>query len=334
MDRRPSTIENEDNRIPVLIDCDPGHDDAIALMLAFGCGMLDVLGVTTVAGNGTGLNTYNNARRILSFLGETEVPVGRGADRPLLRPLVTAQSVHGETALGGIILPDPREGGSAATTALDLMTEVLRAAAMEDDARRGDGVFGRKVTLIATGPLTNVAIMLLARPELKAGLDGIVLMGGAVGQGNWTPSAEFNIHVDPEAAKIVFESGLPITMIGLDVTHKAVIYLSEIESLRTLGRVGKTAAELLDFYWTSYRKKGFPGCPIHDAVAVAHVVLPGLVRTKSCRVDVETRGELTTGRTIADFSDRVMPNCRVGLDIQRERFIRALMDSVRALSQP
>ncbi len=338
-----SSAKDAGARIPVLIDCDPGHDDAIALMLAFGSGALNVLGVTTVAGNGTGPNTYRNARRILALLGESRVPVGRGSDKPLLRPLVTAPSVHGKTALEGPHMPDPDDTSeSAGLTALDLMTRVLRPVAQKGTAlaqaegegalQANDSVFGRKVTLIATGPLTNVAIMLLARPELKAGLERIVLMGGAVGAGNWTPSAEFNIHVDPEAAKIVFESGVPITMIGLDVTHKALIYPSEVESLRVLGAVGKVAAELLDFYSVFYHGKGFTGNPIHDAVAVAHVIRPGLVTTMPGGVKVETRGELTSGRTVADFSEDAVSNCEVGLDIDREQFIQMILDSVRTLS--
>ncbi len=311
-------------------------------MLAFGSGKLDVLGVTTVAGNGTGRNTYRNAIRLMALLGAHQIPVGRGSDKPLLRPLVTAQSVHGESALDGPELPEvdlssdtsygfPHSSSHGSPlAALDVMTGVLRGAVPPFLLEPGD--FGpQKVTLIATGPLTNVALLLLARPELKAGLERIVLMGGAIGAGNWTPSSEFNMHVDPEAAKVVFESGVPITMIGLDVTHKALIYPTEVETLRTLGVVGKVAAELLDFYSVFYHGKGFEGNPIHDAVAVAHVLRPGLVATKPCKVGIETRGELTSGRTVADFSENASPNCEVGLDIDRAQFIQMVFEAVKEL---
>ncbi len=329
-------------RTPVLIDCDPGLDDALAMMLAFGTDRLDVLGVTTVAGNSAGEDTYRNARRLLSMLGKSSVPVGRGSDRPFLRPLVTAREVHGETGMGGLRL-SPAGGGSETdeATAIDLMTGILRKASQtglclgkaNDERELQDvSIVGRKVTLIATGPLTNVAILLLAKPELKAGLERIVLMGGASGAGNVTPSAEFNIYVDPEAASIVFESGVPLTMIGLDVTHKALVYPSEIERLRTCGTIGKLAAGFLDFYAASYWERGFEGLPVHDAVAVAHVILPDLVTTRPGRVQVETAGELTRGRTVVDFCKTVTPNCGVGVGIDRERFVRLLLDSVGTLA--
>ena len=219
----------DDAKIPVLIDCDPGHDDAIALMLAFGSGRLDVLGLVPWP-NGTGANTHRNARKVLSTgRGRSH---RRGADRPLLRDLITAPSVHG-ASLDGPKLPEVPEVGKP-VQAIDLITGVLSG---NDD---------RRTVWIATGPLTNVAIALLAKPHIKDNIERIVIMGGSTGAGNWTPSAEFNIHVDPEAAKVVFQSGVPLTMIGLDVTHKALVYPDEVERMRASGRVGKVAAELLD----------------------------------------------------------------------------------------
>lgn len=318
------------SKVPVLIDCDPGQDDAIALMLAFGSGCLDVLGITTVAGNGEGLDTYRNARKILTLL-DADVPVGRGSDRPLLRRLVTAPSVHGPTALGGPKLPEPPDRVSH-IAAIDLIGEVLT----RPNAFLANGDLetpGRRITWIATGPLTNLALALLARPEIKDNLERIVLMGGAVGVGNWTPSAEFNIYVDPEAAKVVFQSGVPLTMIGLDVTHKALVYPDDVENIRTAGKIGKIAAEFLDFYSRSYRSQGFKGNPVHDAVAVAHVIDDSLVFTRRATVDVETHGEFTTGRTVADFSleAEAAANCHVGLDIDREAFVRLLYSAIRSL---
>lgn len=308
-----------DKKIPVLIDCDPGHDDAVALMLALGSGKLDVLGVTTVAGNSTGPNTYKNALKVLSFIG-ANVEVAKGADRPIMRPLTVAPNVHGKSGLDGLILPEPKIKGSA-RSAFDLISEILLKSS-------------EKVTLIPTGPLTNIAIALLARPEIKKKIERIVLMGGAALEGNWTPAAEFNIYVDPEAARIVFESGVPITMIGLDVTHKALIYPDEIEAMRRQGRVGKVIAELMDFYSIFYQKEqGFKGNPIHDAVAVATVFAPDIVSTRHLHVDVETCGEFTLGRTVVDFTGVTgkEPNSDVALDIDRERFINMIFDAVNTL---
>jgi len=307
-------------KIPVIIDCDPGIDDAVALALAFGCGKLDVLGVTTVAGNSSGENTYRNARRFLSFIG-ADVEVARGADRPILRQLVTAPQVHGETGLGGLGEPEDEELHASGRSAFDLITETLLS-------------HPGKVTLVPVGPLTNIAIALLAKPEIKHKIEKIVLMGGAALEGNRTPAAEFNIYVDPEAARIVFESGVPITMIGLDVTHKALIYPDEIEALRKHGRIGKTVAELLDFYGVHYRKR-FEGNSIHDALAVAAVFEPDIVSTRHLNVCVETSGEFTLGRTVVDFRGVTgrEPNCHVALGVDRERFIELIFNAVENLEQ-
>ena len=307
-------------KIPVIIDCDPGIDDAVALAQAFGCGKLDVLGVTTVAGNTTGKNTHRNARKFLSFIG-ADVEVARGADKPILRPLVTAPQVHGETVLGGLGEPGVEDPDASGRSAFDLITDTLLN-------------HPEKVTLVPVGPLTNVAIALLAKPEIKRKIEKIVLMGGAALEGNRTPAAEFNIYVDPEAARIVFESGVPITMIGLDVTHKALIYPDEIEALRRFGRIGRTVAELMDFYGNHYRKR-FEGNPIHDALAVAAVFEPDIVSTRHLSVCVETSAEFTLGRTVVDFRGVTgrEPNCHVALGVDRERFIELIFNAVKYLEQ-
>lgn len=304
---------------PVLIDCDPGYDDAVALMLAFGSG-LDVLGVTTVAGNAAGADTYRNALKILSFLG-AQVKVGRGADKPLLRDLVVATNVHGESGLGGPCLPEP-ELPDQAQSALGLITGTIESCPGE-------------VTLIPTGPLTNVATALLARPDLREKIRSIVLMGGAAYEGNVTPAAEFNMYVDPEAARIVLHSGVPVTMIGLDATHQTLIYPDEIEKLRSMGGAGKIAAELIDFSSPFHRKQGFSGNPVHDGLAVAAVVDPGVVSLESLYVDVELRGEITAGRTVMDFRGVTgkAPNCRVALKVDRDRFIRMLFEAMASLNR-
>lgn len=304
-------------KIPVIIDCDPGHDDAIALMLAFGCGRLDVLGVTTVAGNTVGENAYRNALAVLSLIG-ADVPVARGADAPILRPLYTSRDVHGESGLDGLPVPPGLKGGGL--TAVEFLSETLRSSVT-------------KITLVPTGPLTNIAILFLAFPDVKEKIERVVLMGGVAGQGNVTPSAEFNIFADPEAARIVFHSGVPITMIGLDATHKALVYPNEVEEMRRIGRVGAVAAGLMDFYSRAYKARGFEGTPIHDALAVAAVFDESVVKTQYARVDIETRGEFTAGRTVVDFRGAAgrEPNARVAVDVDRDRFMHLLMTAISAL---
>lgn len=307
-------------KIPVLIDCDPGHDDAVALMLAFGSGKLDVRGVTAVAGNGTCPNTYKNALRVLSLIG-ANVEVAKGADAPILRPLVTAPNVHGESGLDGPAAKEPTLKGSS-RSAVELIVDTLKKSS-------------EKMILIPTGPLTNIAIAFLAYPEVKQKIERIVLMGGAARESNWTPAAEFNIYVDPEAARIVFESGIPITMIGLDVTHKALIFPDEVERLRKTGPIGAYIGELMDFYSVFYRSQGFKGNPIHDALAVAAVFKPDIVATKYLHVDVETHGEFTLGRTVVDFGGVTgkPANCDVAVDVDRDTFIKMIFDAVETLEK-
>ena len=306
-------------KIPVVIDCDPGYDDAIALMLAAGCGQLEILAVTAVAGNGPVDSTYRNAARVLSFLG-ADVPLGKGRPRPLLGDLVTSASVHGKSAMDGIALPDPVLPETP-PAAFDVLTGTFLDAP-------------QKVTLIATGPLTNVAVALLARPEIKEKIERIIWMGGAIAQGNITPSAEFNAYVDPEAAQIVMDSGLPLTMVGLDVTHRALIFPSQFEELRQLGRAGELAAEILRRYWVAYERRGFSGVPIHDATAVAATFAQGLIKTQKARVDVELSGGHTRGRTVVDLAGITgrEPNCYVAVDINREMFLEILLSGIRGLA--
>lgn len=305
-------------RKPVIMDVDTGHDDAIALLMAFASPELDVRAVTVVAGNQTLDKTLRNTLRILTLAG-IQAEVAAGADRPLLRPLVTAPEVHGESGLDGPSLPEPAFAPSP-RKAWDAIIDIVRNSP-------------QKVDLIPVGPLTNIALALRAAPDITANIGRITLMGGAGREGgNITPVAEFNIMVDPEAARIVFQSGVPITMIGLDVTHKAQLYPSDTEILRAMGgRVPTAVAELMDFYSQYHPRFGFKGSPMHDPCAVAAVLDPSLITTQKLYVDVETRGELTAGQTVVDFRGRTgrPANVDVGLDIDRERFVKMLFEAIR-----
>lgn len=304
---------------PVVIDCDPGHDDAIALLLALASPELELLGVTTVAGNQSLEKTTANAIRVLELVERGDVPVAAGAARPLVRELVVADWVHGESGLDGPALAAP-QAAPAGLHAVDFL-----AGAVESSPA--------PVTLVATGPLTNVALFLARYPEHAARLARIVSMGGAIAEGNVTPAAEFNVWADPEAASRVFASGLDVTMIGLDVTHRALLLPEHAESLRATGSPGAFVADLLDFYHRFHEQTyGFPGSPIHDAVAVAHAVDPSLVTTLERHVAVECASELCRGRTVVDLWRRTgnPPNARVGVEIDAERFLTLLVDRISA----
>jgi inosine-uridine nucleoside N-ribohydrolase len=298
---------------PILIDCDPGHDDAIALLLALASPEVELLGVTTTHGNQTLEKTTANAIRVLEAAGRGEIPVAAGADRPLVRELYVADYVHGETGLDGPALPPP-QARPVEQHAADFLTERL----------------GPGVVLVPTGPLTNVALALErgARPER------IVLMGGAIGEGNVTPAAEFNIWADPEAADRVFRSGVDVTMVGLDVTHQALFGPDRVERLRGGDRIGQLVAELFDFYGIFHRETyGWPGSPVHDAVAVAHVIRPDLLETVLCGVVVDTGGELSRGRTNVDRWSRMgwEPNAHVAVSIDAPAFLDLLVERLISL---
>lgn len=302
---------------PIIIDCDPGHDDAIALLLAFAKPeLVKVLAVTIVAGNQTLEKTVLNALKVLSFAGiECEVAAGYG--RPLLRPLEIAPEVHGESGLDGPSLPEPK---FKASTKHGVQTIIDQVRASKE-----------KVTLVPTGPLTNIGAALLGAPDIKDNIERIVLMGGAAREGNWTPAAEFNILVDPEAASVVFQSGVPITMIGLDVTHEAQVMASDVDFLLNSGKkVGVMVGELLQFFGEFHKTMGFAGMPLHDPLAMATVLDPTLVETKHLPVRIETQGQYTTGRTVVDFYGVTgeKPNVDVALKVDRDRFVQMILDAM------
>ncbi|MGE6168238.1 pyrimidine-specific ribonucleoside hydrolase RihA [Aeromonas media] len=307
--------------LPVILDCDPGHDDAIALILALASPELKVLAVTTSAGNQTPDKTLNNALRILTLLGRHDIPVAAGAPKPLMRELIIADNVHGESGLDGPTLPDPAFAPQA-MTGLELMAKCLRESP-------------EPVTLVPTGPLTNIALLLAAHPELKSKIGRIVLMGGAAGAGNWTPAAEFNIYVDPEAADMVFSAGIPITLCGLDVTHQAQVMDEDIARVRAIPNpVAQCVADLLDFFMIYHRdpKWGFAGAPLHDPCTIAWLLAPALFHGQDCWVGIETQGRHTVGMTVVDrYGLTGRPaNARVLLGLDRVGFIELLVGRLRA----
>ena len=303
---------------PIILDCDPGHDDALAIVLALARPELRLLAITTVAGNAPLDRTTRNALRVLTLLGRSDVPVAAGADRPLVRDPWVPIEFHGDSGLDGADLPEPAVG-PAGLTAVELTAGLLRDAA-------------EPVTLVATGPLTNVALLLRAAPALRERIGSISLMGGSLGAGNTTAAAEFNIWADPEAAAIVFESGIPIRMSGLDVTHQALVLPADIARLEGLGtRPGRVFADLMRFFAIHHRDRyGWDGPPIHDAVAVAWLVDPTLVAGRALRIDIETAGVHSRGRTVADeegLSGRPV-NAEVGVSLNRERLIDMVVAAV------
>ena len=251
---------------PVIIDCDPGHDDAMALLLALASPELEVVAVTTVAGNASLEKVTTNALKVLDVAGRADIPVAAGAERALLHPARTADEVHGATGLDGPDLPEPSRAAEP-IHAVELLAQKLRE---------------RPLTLIPTAPLTNIALLLAIHPELHERIERIVLMGGAWGIGNVTPSAEFNIWCDPEAAYRVFTSGIDTTLVGLDVTHRAMLSAARAEALREKGHAGAVVADLHAFYRRFHLEVyGHDDTPVHDALAVAHVIDPSLLRSNA-----------------------------------------------------
>lgn len=303
--------------LPIILDCDPGHDDAIAIVLALASPELDVKAITSSAGNQTPEKTLRNVLRMLTLLQRQDIPVAGGARKPLMRELIIADNVHGESGLDGPALPEP-DFAPQNCTAVELMAKTLRESP-------------QPVTIVATGPQTNVALLLNGHPELHDKIARIVMMGGAMVLGNWQPAAEFNIYVDPEAAEIVFQSGIPVVMAGLDVTHRAQIHDMDIERFRQVGNpVATIVAELLDFFMEYHKdaKWGFTGAPLHDPCTIAWLLKPELFTCAERWVGVETQGKYTQGMTVVDyyFLTGKQPNTTVLLDVDREGFVDLLAE--------
>jgi pyrimidine-specific ribonucleoside hydrolase len=305
---------------PIILDCDPGHDDALALMLALASPEVDLLGVTTVAGNQTLQLTTANALNVLDFLEHGEVPVVAGASRPLVRELRVANDVHGESGLEGAELPTASVKPRAAH-AVDWIAETVLSSV-------------EPVTVVATGPLTNLGLLLARYPEVERHVAEIVMMGGAIGEGNVTPAAEFNVWADPEAAHRVISSKMRVTMVNLDVTHRALITQADLDALATAGRAGRLVADLYSFYLPYHvRRYGWRGAPAHDAMAMAHVIDGGVLATQHLGVIVDTGAEPARGRTYVDRWGRAgwEPNAHVATEVDSDRFLSLLLERIASL---
>ncbi|MEK3657943.1 nucleoside hydrolase [Paenibacillus sp. FSL F4-0236] len=308
-------------RTPIIIDCDPGHDDAIAILLAIANSeKLDLRGITTVGGNQILDKITENALKVISFVN-ADIPVAKGAAGPLFGKLVTGEEAHGESGMDGPLLP-PSKFRPVEEGAVEFMLNIIRSSE-------------EKITLVPMAPLTNIALLITAYPEIKERIEKISLMGGGISYGNVTSTAEFNIYVDPEAARIVFESGIPITMSGLDVTDKAAIFEDEIVALKERGPVSTMVGELLDFYSIFGKKMGYVGSALHDPCAVAWLLHPELFESEHLYVTVETEGKLSRGMTVADKRKKTdrPANVEVLVGVDREAFMKLIFDSLEKLDQ-
>ena len=322
---RRAPFGTADHPLPLIIDSDPGLDDALAIGLAVARPELDLLAVTTVGGNADVRHCTENALRLLHAYGRSDIPVAEGAAGPLIGDIVRATEVHGESGIGTTRL-DPSPATVTPDGAVALMARILRA-------------HPEPVAIAPIGPLTNIALLLLLYPELAPRIAHLCLMGGSIGEGNTTVSAEFNTYADPEAADIVFRSGVPITMIGLDVTHQALLDRDSVAALRASGGTSaRIAAELTEYAldrnmeWT-----GATTTAIHDAVAVAHLAFPDLIAVAPYHVRLDTTQGPARGRTVCDglpyrlARDGRTSNADVGIRIDRTRFERLLIDAFRDL---
>jgi purine nucleosidase len=303
------------DRIPIFIDTDPGQDDAVMLMFAMLSPEIEILGIAAVGGNVPLAHTEPNARRICELMGRRDLLVYRGCDQPLVRKLVTATHAHGEEGLQGLVLPaptmklQPQHG-------IDAM---IAAVAHRDD-----------VTLCPIGPLTNVALAIARAPEIMRRTRRIVLMGGAIHGGNVTPVAEYNIYADPEAAKIVFDSGIPIVMIGLDCTHQALLGPDQIAALKRADTpAARATVAMFDTpeRWRTEIYGGRVGYPVHDAAVIGYLLRPEFFKGRDCRIDIETHSPLTLGQTVVDWHGRrkQTPNAHAIRDVDAPRFLEFLI---------
>jgi purine nucleosidase len=310
--------------LPIIIDTDPGQDDAVAILLALASAEFEVLGITAVAGNLPLALTEVNARKICELAGRPEIKVYSGAVRPMLRPLVTAEHIHGKTGLDGPTLPEPVMQLQK-QHAVDFIVETL----MEHPAGT--------VTLCVLGPMTNIGLALVREPRIASRIARIVAMGGGFFEGgNTTPAAEFNIYVDPQAARLVFDAGIPLTLIPLDCTHQALTTRARVERFRAMpNNCGPAVAQLLDFFERfDEQKYGTDGGPLHDPCVIAWLLNPGLFTAREVNVAIECESELTMGMTIIDWwrvTER-KANATVCRSIDADRFFALLTERISKLN--
>lgn len=294
----------------IILDCDPGHDDAIAILLAAGSPQIEIAAITTVSGNQSVEKVTRNALAIAELAGLTDVPVARGSDRPLVRAAEYAPGIHGDSGLDGPALPVPTRQVDGRHAARLIIDEVM-------------GSVPGELTLIPTGPLTNIALAVRLEPRIVPRVREVVFMGGAVRGGNWSATSEFNIVADPEAAAIVLRESWPVTMVGLDVTHRALAGPDIRERIAATGtEAARVVGELLDFFGTTYLEaQGFAAPPVHDPVAVAAVIDPAVLDVRRAALDVELRGTLTAGMTVADLRgpapEGTTTSVALGIDVDR-----------------
>ena len=310
----------------IILDCDPGHDDAVAILLAAGNPGIELLGITTVGGNQTLEKVTYNARQVCTVAGLDDVALHAGCVRPLVRAVEVAPDIHGDTGMEihGYELPEPTVE-LAEGHAVDFIIDTVM--------REEPGA----VTLVPTGPLTNIALAARKEPRIVERVREVVLMGGGYHVGNWSAVAEFNIKVDPEAAHIVFNEAWPVTMVGLDLTHQALA-TDEIEAeIKALGTdVADFVVGLFGFFREAYRNaQGFEHPPVHDPCAVAYLIDPSVVSVQKVPVDIELRGELTVGMTVADFRAPAPQDCttQVAVDLDHRKFWDLVIDAIRAVSR-
>lgn len=309
----------------IILDCDPGHDDAVAMLLAYGSPAIDLVAVTTVMGNQTIEKVTRNALAVARVAGITGVPFARGAHRPLVREVEVAASIHGESGLDGPVLPeptielDPRH-------AVDLIIDTI----MQNEPGT--------ITLVPTGALTNIALAVRKEPRIAARVKEVVLMGGGVHVGNWSATSEFNIVIDPESAHIVFNETWPLTMVGLDVTHQALATPDVAAAIAAVGTgPARFVGELLEFFAHTYKdQQGFDHPPVHDPCAVAYVIDPSVMKVVKVPLDVELTGTLTLGMTVADFRAPAPVQCttQVALNLDHEKFWALVVDALERIGDP
>ncbi|MBM0261291.1 nucleoside hydrolase [Corynebacterium macginleyi] len=309
----------------IILDCDPGHDDAVALLLAMGNPDIDLLGITTVGGNQTLDKVTRNALVIKEIAGHPEIPIYAGCDRPLVRPVEVAEDIHGSTGMDvkGVKLPEP------STTLVDAHAiDFIIDTIMSHDPG--------SITLVPTGPLTNIAMAVRKEPRIVERVEEVVLMGGGYHEGNWSPVAEFNIKIDPEAAHIVFEEPWPVTMVGLDLTHQALATAeveAEIKALNT--PVADFVVGLFGFFREAYQQnQGFTDPPVHDPCTVAYLIDPSIVQTRKAPVHVELAGALTTGMTVTDLREPADDTCHteVATKLDHAGFWRLVTGALKNLA--